>query len=691
MGIEISKELKYNEKVKKIYVTELKRKYEMSNKKNNVKNTYKNKVKKQNNRLTGIFENHIRGFAFVMLDEGCEIDVDGEIYNKVFVSPLDIKDAMYGDRVEVDLLPEHLWRNNPEGIVTFVIERNYKEIVGIFQKSKRFGFVVPEDPKIQQDIYIPGKFTSGAKDGDIVVAKLAKYPTATKRAEGVVAHIIARKNEPYGDIKALIRQNGMRETFPSSVMAEAKAIERQGIKEEDMNFRKDLRNIYTATIDGADSKDFDDAISIKKNDDDTYTLWVHIADVAHYVNEGSPLDEEALKRGNSVYVINQVVPMLPKELSNGICSLNPHENRLTLTCEMKINKKGEVIEHDIYESIICSDDRLVYDDVSDVLEQKTVGGKNSKKLFEMLELASLLNAKRVKRGSIDFNVDEVSIVLDKDGKAIEVRPVERRVANRIIEEFMLRANETIAEHFFWLEIPFVYRVHEKPDADSIANLRKFLSSIGIHLHGDMEDIKPYEISNVLKKLQGSPKEMSVNAIILRSMQKAEYDTECKGHFGLAMKYYTHFTSPIRRYSDLLIHRIIKKCINGGLNVSDIEHFKKVCEKVASHTSKTERLAIDVERDVEKYKMTEYMQDYIGHKFVGIISGVTEYGIYVRLANGIEGMVPLRTMHNDYFVYEREHYRVIGERSRKIYALGDTVKIKVKDAKPDVREIDFVLA
>ena len=520
--------------------------------------------KKQRPAVTGILSKHKKGFGFVIPDEG-SFDRD------IFISPSDMNGAMEGDRVEVDLIPEYLWEQSPQGIITKVTDRKLKEVAGFFDKGKKFGFVVPVDRKHNEDIYIPKKAFSGAKNGDIVVAAITGYPDRKNSAEGKITGILARAGEPGGDIKAIIRQRGLFFTFPSKAAAQAKAISKAGVGEQDMAGRRSsLRGENIITIDGADSKDFDDAVSVKRLDNGNFLLGVHIADVSHYIGEDSPLDKEALKRGNSVYIINQVVPMLPKELSNGICSLNEGEDRLTLSVDMEITPEGDITEHNIYESVIRSKHRMVYTDVSDIIENddRELAAKYSDiydMLMDMKELAQILRSKREAAGSLDFDLDEAYITLDEKGVPVSVNLCERRTANRMIEEFMLAANKTVAEQFFWLELPFVYRVHEKPDAEKMQEFRTFLMGLSIRLKGEGGNIHPKALNEVLEQVAGTSYENVVNTVMLRSMKKAFYSTECEGHFGLSMKYYCHFTSPIRRYPDLIIHRIIKEYLHGGID------------------------------------------------------------------------------------------------------------------------------
>ena len=644
--------------------------------------------KKQRPAVTGILSKHKKGFGFVMPDEG-SFDRD------IFISPSDMNGAMEGDRVEVDLIPEYLWEQSPQGIITKVTDRKLKEVAGFFDKGKKYGFVVPVDRKHNEDIYIPKKAFSGAKNGDIVVAAITGYPDRKNSAEGKITGILARAGEPGGDIKAIIRQRGLFFTFPSKAAAQAKAISKAGVGEQDMAGRRDLRGENIITIDGADSKDFDDAVSVKRLDNGNFLLGVHIADVSHYIGEDSPLDKEALKRGNSVYIINQVVPMLPKELSNGICSLNEGEDRLTLSVDMEITPEGDITEHNIYESVIRSKHRMVYTDVSDIIENddRELAAKYSDiydMLMDMKELAQILRSKREAAGSLDFDLDEAYITLDEKGVPVSVNLCERRTANRMIEEFMLAANKTVAEQFFWLELPFVYRVHEKPDAEKMQEFRTFLMGLSIRLKGEGGNIHPKALNEVLEQVAGTSYENVVNTVMLRSMKKAFYSTECEGHFGLSMKYYCHFTSPIRRYPDLIIHRIIKEYLHGGIDDERIAVLSKKTQEAAETSSVTERAAIELERDVEKMKKAQYMSYHIGESFEGVISGITGYGMYVELENTIEGLVRLDRMYDDYYDAYPEQYRIVGQRTNKVYSLGQRVSIIVSDADYYEGTIDFRL-
>lgn len=643
--------------------------------------------KRKRNVLTGEIIKHRRGFGFVR----CE-DMDRDI----FISAASMGGAMNGDTVEVDLIPEYLWKNSPEGIVSRVVRRKTAEVVGTFDRSRKFGFVVPESRQFREDVFVRKKDFSGARKGDKVVVQITRYPDRNNSAEGRITEIISRAGQPGGDIKAIARSYDMRETFPSRVNAEAKAMKRRGITEEDIRGRRDLRKKKIFTIDGADSKDFDDAVSIELLDNGNYLLGVHIADVTHYVREDGPLDMEALKRGTSVYLIDQVIPMLPKALSNGICSLNPHEDRLTLSVDMELTPDGTVVNHEIYESVINSVERLIYDDVSDLLEKNdsNIGDRYAhirEELFMMNNLAVRLSKNRHDRGSLDFDLDEANITLDERGMPSDISIAKRRSANKLIEEFMLLANETVAEHFYWLQVPFIYRVHEKPALDKMEKLKVFLRSFDITIRGSAGSMHPKAISSILDDVKGRPHENVVNSVTLRSMQKAFYSTECAGHFGLSLKYYCHFTSPIRRYPDLMIHRIIKYCMKNGISEKTSKHFRKKAEEAAEQSSTAERRAVEAEREVEKLKKAEFISCHIGESFDGLISGVTDFGIYVELENTVEGLIRIDELSDDYYDFDREKYALTGRRTNNAYKLGDEIRIIVAHVDIDRREINFLPA
>ena len=683
--------MRYNEGMKKqLMKNDMKsgRGFEKRKSAHGTESIKKSKAKKQT--IIGVLSKTKRGFGFVVQD----MDENGERPQDTFIAERYMNGAMGGDRVEVTLLPQNIWQGQrAEGYISNIESRAMIEAVGTFQKSKRFGFVVPDDKKMHEDIFIAKKDFSGAQSGDKVVAKITTYPDGENSAEGRISEIIARMGEPGADIKALIRSHGYFKTFPSRAQAQAKAVQNAGVIFEE-GTRVDLRNKLTVTIDGADSKDFDDAISAEILENGNYLLGVHIADVSDYVKEGSALDKEALKRGTSIYLIDQVVPMLPKELSNDICSLNPHVDRLTLSVDMEITKEGKIINHKIYESIINSSERLVYDDVSDIIEGKSEELKEKySHIYDFImlidEMARVLNKKRKARGSLDFDFDEAYITLDKKGIPISVNIAQRRVANGIIEEFMLAANETVAEHFFWMEVPFVYRVHEKPSIEKIEELKTFLRGFGVNLSANSDSIHPRMLSDILSQIKGQTYENVVSTVMLRAMRKAFYGVKCEGHFGLSLKYYCHFTSPIRRYPDLIIHRIIKEIIRGVPGEKRLAAIMKMAEIAADSSSLSERKALELEREVEKMKKAEYMSYHIGEIYDGVISGITNYGIYVELENTVEGMIRIDYLMDDFYDYEPEKYRIIGRNTNKIYSLGQKVTIKVHDVSIENREIDFV--
>ena len=636
--------------------------------------------------IEGVLSKHRKGFGFVIPKD----DQGGD----VFISPNSINGAMNGDTVSVRLLPPGETNRSREGVIHQVLKRAAVEIVGTFEKSKRFGFVVPDDRRFNDDIFVQKKDFNGAQTGDKVVAKITRYPDKNNSAEGKIEEIISRKGEAGGDIKALIRQYNLTQEFPEKVEAEAKKIPLK-ITEDEIKRRVDLREKTIITMDGADAKDLDDAVSVDKLSNGNYRLGVHIADVSNYVTDSSQLDKEALKRGNSVYLIDQVIPMLPKILSNGICSLNPDVDRLTLSISMEIDGKGKVVNHEIYESIIHSKARMVYGDVSDMLEngdQELIAKYQDiyHDIQLMDELAKILRKSRDARGSLDFDFDEAYIKLNDKGIPISVETAERRVANRIIEEFMLIANETVAEHFYWMEVPFVYRVHETPSFEKIEEFKRFIRSFGLVLKGNTENIHPKALNKIIKSIEGKPEEHVVNTVMLRSMKKAFYGTECEGHFGLGVKYYCHFTSPIRRYPDLIIHRIIKESLQGKLDVKRSRVLKRRTDRAAEISSATERQAQELEREVEKLKKAEYMTYHVGETYDGIINGVASFGFFVEIENTIEGMVRVDYLNDDYYDYEASKYRLIGRRTNKIYALGDKVTIKVHSVDLQEREINFTV-
>ena len=623
-------------------------------------------MKRELQRITGTIEKHQKGFGFIRQEEGADF----------FVAPDKMAGAMNGDTVEAEVLPPYMTRRSNEARVIKVLERKTAEVVGTFERHKHYGFVVPDDRKIGEDVFIRKDFFRNAQTGDKVLAKITAYPDAARSLEGKITEVIAREGQPGADVLSLIRAYGLFETFPSRVNAEAKARSKEQITEEMIteSGRLDLRGKRIFTIDGPSAKDLDDAVSIEILPNGNYLLGVHIADVSHYVTEDGYLDREALKRGTSVYLINRVVPMLPKPLSNGSCSLNPGEDKLTLSCIMEIDGEGKVVDHSIRESVIRSAARLVYDDVSDILEKddpeltkKYIDIADDLKL--MGKLAHILRHRRKQKGSLDFDISEAVITLDENENPVSVELEERRTANRLIEEFMLAANETVAEHFFWLNYPFVYRIHEKPDPEKIMDLKTYLMNFGIRLKGSADNIYPKTLADIIADIEDKPYESVVNRVMLRTMKKACYSTECQGHFGLAFRYYCHFTSPIRRYPDLIIHRIIKESITGRMTEEKLAKYKGDTERAADISSKTERKAQELEREVDKMKKAQFMEGHIGEEFYGIVSGVTDFGVYVELANTIEGMA-------------------FASELARPYQLGEKVRIRVMDARPQERQIDF---
>lgn len=645
--------------------------------------------RKKSRALQGRLDKTKSGNGFVIMEDGEDIFIDQD----------NMKGAMNGDLVQVDLLPEIYWDRRPEGLIDRILNRAQEDVVGTYRRIGKNGVVIPVAKKERDGVFIKGRANGKAKDGDKVLARITRYPSRPgENAEGKIIDVIARKGAAGAEIKALIRSAGLHEQFPSPCEAEAAACAQTTPDENDLSVRRDLRDDVILTIDGADSKDLDDAVSVKKLENGNWLLGVHIADVSHYVKNRSRLDREARKRGNSVYLLTRVIPMLPKSLSNGICSLFEGADRLTLSCEMEIRPDGEIIRHEIFESIIRSKARMVYDDVSDMLEDDHCpyirqysdyhGFNIYSALKEMEKLAAALNRRRMDQGSIDFDHEEPEIILDNQENPIDIHPADRRVANRMIEEFMLAANKTVAEHFSRLHVPFVYRVHEQPDAVKIEEMKHFLSFFGITLHTKKGELAPSELSRILNLAKGKPYENIVSTVLLRSMTKAFYSPECTGHYALAFPYYCHFTSPIRRYPDLMIHRIIKLILNGGKNELRRKSWTSDVQDVSDHSSETERAAQELERDVDKLKMAQYMKQFIGNEYSGIISGVTEFGIYVQLENTVEGLVPISTMNDDYYNYEESRYRLIGSSTNKIFALGDPVRICVSDARPEERQIDF---
>lgn len=631
---------------------------------------------------TGKFIANAKGFGFVATEE---LETD------IFIGEMDVKGAMHGDTVEVRIRTFRGGKR-PEGVIVKILERGITEVVGTFQRRKNFGFVVCDNQKILQDIYIPLGEINGAVDGQKVVAEITSYAEKGKKPEGKIKEVLGFLEIPGTDILCIAKEYQLPLGFTEKQLNQAERVAKP-VSEADMFGRMDLRDTMMVTIDGEDAKDLDDAVSMEKIGD-IYRLGVHIADVANYVQESSALDKEALDRGTSVYLVDRVIPMLPKALSNGICSLNAGEDRLALSCIMDVDAKGNVVDHTIAETVIHVNKRMTYTGVQKILDGSVEEREANLELVPMMEMmahvAEILRDKRNRRGSIDFDFPETKVKLNALGKAVEILPYERTAATKLIEDFMLLANETVAEHFFWQELPFVYRTHEKPDPEKMTKLGIFIRNFGYYFKAGNGEVHPKELQKLLNKIAGTREEALLSRLTLRSMQRAAYTTECSGHFGLAAQYYCHFTSPIRRYPDLQIHRIIKDSLRGRLNERKIAHYGKILPEVASHSSRMERRADEAERETVKMKKAEYMKDHLGEIYEGVISGVTNYGIYVELDNTVEGMVHVNSMRNDYYYFDEVHYELVGQDSGIKYKLGERVLIQVKRVDMASKTIDFRL-
>ena len=633
----------------------------------------------------GIFIGHPKGFGFVEI-EGQDEDI--------FIPESDTGTAMHQDKVRVIIRDGQKEGKRKEGVVVKVLERGMPEIVGTYQLNRDFGFVISDNPKFSKDIFIPRKEAAGIKNGDKVIAVITDYGSKNKNPEGKIKENLGNIRTPGTDILAIVKSFGIPNEFPEKVMKQAQRVP-DHVLDADRDGRLDLRYLQTVTIDGEDAKDLDDAISLTK-EGDIYHLGVHIADVSNYVQYNSALDKEALKRGTSVYLADRVVPMLPERLSNGICSLNQGEDRLALSCLMDINEKGKVVSHQIAETVINVDERMCYTDVKNILEDTDEEAKKRYEalipmFFMMKELSGILRNSRHHRGSIDFDFPESKIILNAAGKAIDVKPYEANVATRIIEDFMLMANETVAQEYCTEEIPFVYRTHDNPDPEKVESLLTLLHNQGVKIQKAKEEITPKEIQQIIESIEGLPNEAMISRLVLRSMKQAKYTTECSGHFGLAAKYYCHFTSPIRRYPDLQIHRIIKDNLRGRLmREGRTEHYAEILDEVARQSSVCERRADEAERESDKLKKAEYMSYHLGEEFEGIISGVTGWGLYVELPNTVEGLVHVNTLRDDYYVFDQETYELRGEMTKKVYKLGDKVRVRVADADKMLKTVDFEL-
>ena len=638
-------------------------------------------TKGQTKRFTGIFQAHPRGFGFV-IQEGVE--------NDVFISEENINGAFQGDEVEFIITKSQEAGRRTEGKIVRILSHSTTKIVGLYEKCKSYGFVRPDNQRILSDIYIPEGKEKGAMTGHKVVVSLTSYGGERMKPEGVVTEIIGHINDPGTDIISIVKGFDLPMEFPERVMNQAERVAKE-VSEADRAGRMDLRDWKMVTIDGEDAKDLDDAVSLMK-DGENYQLGVHIADVTNYVQERSALDREALNRGTSVYLVDRVIPMLPHKLSNGICSLNAGEDRLALSCIMTVNPKGEVVDHVIAETVVRVDERMSYTSVAKILEKQDAEERKKYEEFvpmfeQMAELSHILRTRRKQRGSIDFDFPETKMILDETGRPIEIRPYERNVATKLIEDFMLLANETVAEEYFWRELPFLYRTHEAPDEEKMKKLSTFINNFGYHIHMGNE-VRPMEVQKLLGKVEGTPEEALISRLALRSMKQAKYTPENTGHFGLASKYYTHFTSPIRRYPDLQIHRIIKENIRGRLKEERVAHYEKILPEVAMQAGVTERRAEEAERETIKLKKVEYMKERIGEEFEGVISGITKWGAYVELPNTIEGLVHVMNMRDDHYEYWEEQYELIGEHTRNVYKLGQVVRVRVLGVDRLQRTIDF---
>ena len=644
--------------------------------------TSKGKYTKPDGRLlVGTFIGNARGFGFVEI-EGREEDL--------YIPESMVNHAFHQDKVQVELLPGKRGKRQ-EAVVRKILEHGTVQIVGTYEQSANFGFVIPDNGKIGTDIFVPRERSKGAVDGHKVVVELTSYGDEKHKPEGEIVEILGHINDPGVDIMSIVRGFDLPVEFGEKVLNQAGRVPDE-VLEADLAGRMDLRDMQMITIDGEDAKDLDDAVSLFK-EGELYHLGVHIADVTNYVQENSALDWEAYERGTSVYLVDRVIPMLPHKLSNGICSLNQGVDRLALSCLMQIDGKGNVVDYQIAETVIRVDRRMSYTGVRKILEDRDEAEcKAYEELVPMLEqmkeLAAILRQKRHKRGSIDFDFPESKILLDEEGHPVEIKPYERNVATKIIEDFMLIANETVAQHFFWMELPFVYRTHENPDPEKIMKLSTFISNFGYHIKTSREEIHPKEIQKLLDKMEGTPEEMLISRLTLRSMKQAKYTVECSGHFGLACQYYCHFTSPIRRYPDLQIHRIIKEQLRGRMQEKRIEHYQNRLPEVAKHSSQMERRAEEAERETEKLKKAEYMEEHIGEIFEGVISGITAWGIYVELPNTVEGMIHVSKLPGDYYYYDENTYEMIGQDTGRKYRLGEQLTIRVDGVERLTRTIDF---
>lgn len=646
----------------------------------------------QFNLLIGTISRHPKGFGFLVVEDS---DVDD-----VYIHSSELNGAMNGDKVIVRLKrpagfdSRTMTKFRAEGEVIRILQRKVQQVVGTFENSKHFGFVVPDDKRFGSDVFIAKDNFNGARNGMKVLVEITSWPQKTRSAEGKIVQIIGYKDSPGVDILSIIFGHDLPQGFPVEVLEYAEAIPEK-IPTEELAKRQDLRDVQMITIDGDDAKDLDDAVSVQHLPNGNYLLGVHIADVGHYVTEDNVLDKEALERATSIYLIDRVIPMLPQKLSNGVCSLNAGEDRLAMTCMMEVDSKGVVVAHEIFESVIHVDYRMTYKNVTKMLvEQDETLCEQYKVLLPMLKdmeaLQGILERKRIHRGAIEFHAPESKVILDKKGKPVRIEWRESGIADKIIEEFMLCANETVAEHYFWMEVPFLYRVHEEPKTEDVMEVNKFLQALGYSIKGAGNTIHPKAYQSIVEEVAGKPEEQIVNTVLLRSMQHARYDTEALGHFGLSAQYYSHFTSPIRRYPDLAIHRVIKELLHNGnrLNEKRIAVLNKKMAHYAMQSSQREKVAEDAERDSVDLKKVEFMQPHVGETFTAKISGVTNFGLFVQLDNSIEGLVHISTLVDDFYQFRPESFSLLGEHSRKVYQLGQVLQVRLTRVSVEDRQIDF---
>lgn len=631
---------------------------------------------------TGRIDVNKRGFGFVARGEGKE---------DIFVPENAMKTAMHGDKVQVKVMRENAGSRRAEGEVLQIIERKNNKIIGVYEESKAFGFVVPEDTKMHHDVFINKKNRNYAENGDVVVVEITKWPEKGRNPEGLITEILGKKGDKGVDILTVVKKYNLPEEFSPEVIGYTDRIPEE-VPEKEIERRRDLRHEMIMTIDGADAKDLDDAVSVFRLENGNFKLSVHIADVTHFVKEGSPIDKEAFKRATSVYLLDLVIPMLPKKLSNNLCSLNPYEPKLTLSCDMIIDPQGKVVEYDIYESIIESKLRATYADVTRVLNGEMDETLEKYKEFvpmikDMEELQHILEKKRERRGAIEFDFPESKITLDKLGKPVDVSLYPREISNKMIEEFMLACNETVAEHMFWAHVPFIYRIHEEPDEEKLKAFTEFSFNLGypVKLYAG---VQPKMLQEILEKVKGQPAEPVLSKLLLRSMMQARYAPENIGHFGLAATYYSHFTSPIRRYPDLQIHRIIKEFLNGELDEKRAKKLIPIVAEASKQASEMERVAVEAERELDALKKAEFMKNHVGETFEGIISSVTNFGLFVELPNTIEGLIHITSLYDDYYVYDDRYMTLIGERSGRKFSLGEKIEVLVSNVNLDSREIFF---